>query len=422
MKRIYQEQGSDNALLKAREAILDGQVQLLLGLGGVLMILLCSIFAFLYGGVLNEGDIDQAYHPPHHTLAQWVLHTADVELSTDEPAGRGAWGGGLWNEASPDDLPETSVAPLIQSNPVIVAQVEELYRYTLRFPSRAEAVAVQLLQGPRGMEVDTQTHTVRWTPEAEQLGQHTVELVARDSEGVSTRQRYTLTVSNNYYALGTDRQGRSMAYALILGFRWALLPGLVAVVVALSLGVVLGGYAGYAEGIASAMLSYTTLLTESVPALILLFLAAVISGFSLLWTMVAVGIIRFPAVASSIKGKVESLKAQQFVEASRELGLRDRTILWRDIIWYNARPLLLLHTVYCLAFAVIVEVTLSYLRLGIQVPEVSWGNMIYEGRVRLVSHAEFAPVLLPAFVILITVSAFYLLGDAVKRRLNIQEV
>lgn len=422
MKRIYQEQGSDNALLKAWRAVLDGQVQLLLGLGGVLMILLCSIFAFFYSDVLNEGDIDQAYHPPHHMLAQRVLHTADVELSTDGPTGSDAWGGGLWNETSPDDLPETGVAPVIQSNPVIVAEVEELYQYALGFTSDAEGVAVQLLQGPRGMDVDTRSHTVTWTPEADQLGPHIVEVVARDSAGVSTRQRYALTVSNAHYALGTDRQGRSMAYALILGFRWALFPGLVAVVVALSLGVVLGGYAGYAEGIASAMLSYTTLLTESVPALILLFLAAVISGFSLFWTMVAVGIIRFPAVASSIKGKVESLKAQQFVEASRELGLRDATILWRDIIWYNARPLLLLHTVYCLAFAVIVEVTLSYLRLGIQVPEVSWGNMIYEGRVRLVSHAEFAPVLLPALAILVTVSAFYLLGDAVKRRLNVQEV
>lgn len=422
MKRIYQERGSDNALLKARQAILDGQVQLLLGLGGVLMILLCSIFAFFYSDVLNEGDIDQAYHPPHHTLAQRVLHTADVELSTDKPAGSDAWGGGLQNETSPDDLPETGVAPVIQSKPVIVAEVEELYRYALRFTSGAGGVAVQLLQGPRGMDIDTHTHTVTWTPKADQLGQHMVELVARDGDGGSTRQRYTLTVSDDYYALGTDRQGRSMAYALILGFRWALFPGLVAVVVALGLGVVLGGYAGYTDGVASAMLSYTTLLTESVPALILLFLAAVISGFSLFWTMVAVGIIRFPAVASSIKGKVESLKAQQFVEASRELGLRDTSILWRDIIWYNARPLLLLHTVYCLAFAVIVEVTLSYLRLGIQVPEVSWGNMIYEGRVRLVSHAEFAPVLLPALVILITVSAFYLLGDAVKRRLNVQEV
>lgn len=408
-------------LQRARQAVLNGRAQLLAGLGGVLVILLCSLLGFFYGDVLNEGDIDQAYHPPHHSLAQWVLYAPDVELVTDEAAGAELWSGDLWGETTEDGVPSSAV-PVIQSQPVVVGQVGETYQYEPRFSSSDESVTVQLLQSPRGMELDRQAGTVTWNPEADQLGQHVVELVARDSEGTSTRQRYTLTVSNDYYALGTDRQGRSMAYALILGFRWALFPGFVAVVVALSLGVVLGGYAGYTEGIASAMLSYVTLLTESVPALILLFLAAVISGFSLFWTMVAVGIIRFPTVASSIKGKVESLKAQQFVEASRELGLHDATILWRDIIWYNARPLLLLHTVYCLAFAVIVEVTLSYLRLGIQVPEVSWGNMIYEGRVRLVSHAEFAPVLLPGLAILITVSVFYLLGDAVKRRLNIQEV
>jgi peptide/nickel transport system permease protein len=422
MKKMYQERSSEGVLQRAQRAVLNGRAQLLAGLGGVLVILLCSLLGFFYGDVLNEGDIDQAYHPPHYSLAQWILYTSDVELTTDEAADADLWSGDLWDETPEDDAPGTRAVPVIQSEPVVVGQVGEAYQYELRFSSREASVAVQLLQSPRGMAFDQQTASVKWTPEANQLGQHIVELVARDGEGTSTRQRYTLTVSNDYYALGTDRQGRSMAYALILGFRWALFPGLVAVMVALSLGVVLGGYAGYTEGVASAMLSYVTLLTESVPALILLFLAAVISGFSLFWTMVAVGIIRFPAVASSIKGKVESLKAQQFVEASRELGLRDTTILWRDIIWYNARPLLLLHTVYCLAFAVIVEVTLSYLRLGIQVPEVSWGNMIYEGRVRLVSHAEFAPVLLPGLAILITVSVFYLLGDAVKRRLNIQEV
>jgi len=243
-------------LQRARQAVLNGRAQLLAGLGGVLVILLSSLLGFFYEDVLNEGDIDQAYHPPHYSLAQWVLYAPDIELTTDESADPDLWNGDPWDEAPEDDVPGTGVVPVIRSEPVVVTQVGATYRYELRFLSGDESFTVQLLQSPRGMELDRQASAITWIPEADQLGQHIVELVARDSKGTSTRQRYTLTVSNDYYALGTDRQGRSMAYALILGFRWALFPGLVAVVVALSLGVVFGGYAGYTEGIASAMLSY----------------------------------------------------------------------------------------------------------------------------------------------------------------------
>jgi peptide/nickel transport system permease protein len=147
----------------------------------------------------------------------------------------------------------------------------------------------------------------------------------------------------------------------------------------------------------------------------LLFLAAVIFRYNIFWIMAVVGVIWFPRVANAVKARVRSLKERQFVEASRELGLRDWEILWRDIVWLNARPQLLLQASYGFVFAIIVEVTLSYLRLGIQVPTVSWGNLLYEGKNQMVVHDAYWPVVLPAVAIIVSISAFYLIADGISR-------
>ena len=211
-----------------------------------------------------------------------------------------------------------------------------------------------------------------------------------------------------------------LAMALVLGTRWTVGPGLIAVSVSLLLGLLLGGLAGYYEGRVDAALGYITHLSEAFPALVLLFLAAVIfhyDQYGLAPVMVVLGIVLAPGVAREVKAKVKTLKAQQFIEASQELGLSDAHILWKDIVWYNARSLLLSRAFYGFALAIALEVTLSYLRLGIQEPGGSWGIMIFSGRDLLNSHGYWL-LFFPAVATVLAMAGYFLLGNGLVQMLR----
>jgi peptide/nickel transport system permease protein len=265
-----------------------------------------------------------------------------------------------------------------------------------------------------------ETGFARWTPTLAQAGGrgHDVVVAVLDEAGRGTQQAYTIIASERVHPLGTDDAGRDMLAALILGTRWTIWPGLVAAGLSLLLGVGFGGLAGYYERRANAFLSYSATLSDSLPALLLIFLAAVIFRYNLYPVMLVLGVVLFPAVARGIKARVLSLKARQFIEASRELGLSDAQILWHDIVWHNARPVLVTRLFYALALAVAVEVTLSYLRLGIQPPAVSWGNLILAGRARIENH-QYWLAFWPALATIIAVAGYYLLGSGLARRFRV---
>jgi peptide/nickel transport system permease protein len=262
---------------------------------------------------------------------------------------------------------------------------------------------------------------VQWTPTPAHLGGRgqNVVVAALNGEGNGTQQSFSIIVSERAHPLGTDEAGRDMLAALILGTRWTIWPGLVAAGISLLLGVGLGGLAGYYERRADAVLSYTATLSESLPALLLIFLAAVIFRYNLYPVMLVLGVVLFPAVARGIKARVLALKARQFIEASRELGLSHTQILWHDIIWHNTRPVMLTRLFYAFALAVAVEVTLSYLRLGIQPPQVSWGNMILAGRPLIENHQSWL-AFWPALATILAVAGYYLLGSGLARRFRVR--
>ena len=127
------------------------------------------------------------------------------------------------------------------------------------------------------------------------------------------------------------------------------------------------------------------------------------------------GLLWFPGIARQVKTQVQALKARQFVEAARELGLSDAQILWKEIIWANTRAFLLSRFFFGLALAVLVETSLSYLNLGVVKPGISWGNLITTGKdLTMLASGEYWLLVCPALAIVLTTTSLLLLDRGIR--------
>lgn len=429
MKQQFSEVSDQRVLSSLRRGVQEGTLQITVGVGTIALVVLAGISGALFTEQLDAGDPSEKYQPPHNALLQALLYHPPSRIDTvrrTDNMGPLQMGGSSMEEdiSGTESDGEESVSesqkpiPRITSRPSYTAVSGQTYEYDIKTDAPGADLTFQLQKRPTGMSIES--GILKWTPR--EIVDREVAVAVFSDEGRGTEQSFTVHVSNTSYPFGTEEQGRGMGAALILGARWAVLPGCIAVLVSMILGILVGGLAGYYEGYVQMSFSYLSSVMEALPSLVIFFLAAVIFQRNIYWIMGVVGLLRFPRVAASIKSKVQSLKARQFVEASRELGLRDHVILWRDIVWYNARPHLLLQAAYGFVFAIIIEVTLSYLRLGIEYPSISWGNLLFTGREQLMSQASqmYWPIVLPVLAIIFAISAFYLTADGIARRYNIE--
>ena len=381
----------------------------------VAVLLLCNLIAFLGGDDLRQEDA--AYRqPPQWMFLQRLLYQTppSVEPYRENALLEPFSAVGNTATQNPEALPLPAFT--ITSTPRFTAVAGRPYRYHVRGEDTQDDQRFSLLTAPEGMTI-TASGLIEWTPTRTHAGGrgHAVDVALVGPDGYGTRQPYTLIVSEEPHPLGTDEAGRDLGAALLLGTQWTVFPGFVAVAVSLLLGLLLGGLAGYYEGRTEALLNYLVRLSETVPALLLLFLSAVIFRYQIYPVMAVLGLILFPGVARGIKTQVLTLKAMQFIEASRELGLSDAEILWKDILWHNARPFLLTRVFYGLALAVVAEVTLSYLNIGILPPAVSWGTMLLEGR-GLIGNNQYWMAFFPALATLLAATGYFLLGSGLEQR------
>lgn len=219
------------------------------------------------------------------------------------------------------------------------------------------------------------------------------------------------------YLLGTDFMGRDILTRLILGIQAYFLPGLLSIGIALTLGAALGVLAGYRGGRVESAVSYVTNLVDSMPRLVLMLLVIAALKPGIYVIMAVVGLTTAPTVATLVKGKVLMLKARSFIESAVALGVPPRVIVWRHILWYNCRTLLLIQATLGMAEAVLIETSLSYLGFGVQEPAPSWGNMVQAGANYLLQGNLWASSA-PALAILATVLGFHLLGDGLNNILE----
>jgi len=219
------------------------------------------------------------------------------------------------------------------------------------------------------------------------------------------------------HLLGTDFMGRDMMSRLILGTQAYFLPGMLAIFISLTLGSLLGVLAGYEGGKTDKVVTYLNNLIDSFPRLVLILLVVAAFKPNIYYIMIVVGLTNAPIVAASIKNKIISLKQRNFVESAVAMGFPKHTIIFKHILWYNCRALLIIQATLGMAEAILMETSLSYLGFGVQEPTPSWGNMVQAGSNYLMQ-GDFWPSTAPALAILFTILGFHLLGDGLNNVLE----
>jgi len=219
--------------------------------------------------------------------------------------------------------------------------------------------------------------------------------------------------------LGTDALGRDLFSRLAAAAAQFALPGAVAVGTALGIGGVLGVAGGLAGRLAGALAKWASLVLDSIPKLVLVLLVAAISGSRLGWIMAAIGVTFAPQVAEAIRSSIDRLRATAFIEAEQSLGVGMVRVVFVHILWGHARRLLLAQLTSLLAYAVLVESSLSYLggELGVQEPAPSWGNMLALAKDGIF-RGHLLPAVAPAVLISLTLLGFSLLGQGLLESLE----
>ena len=217
------------------------------------------------------------------------------------------------------------------------------------------------------------------------------------------------------HPFGTDEIGRDVLARIIWGSRASLLAGLVSVSLALAAGVPLGLISGYAGGITDGILMRLIDAMLAIPFLVLAIALAAFLGPSLTNAMIAIGISQTPIFARLARGQVMSVKYEDYIEAARALGNPHRRILLRHI-FPNIVPPLMVQATLAAAAAIIAEASLSFLGLGQQPPDPSWGSMLNTAK-NFLSQAPWM-ALWPGTGIFVLVLSLNLFGDGLRDALD----
>ena len=210
------------------------------------------------------------------------------------------------------------------------------------------------------------------------------------------------------HRLGTDELGRDVLARLIHGARVSLTVGLLATVVSLFVGCVLGALAGYYGGVIDWIVSRAIEIVLCFPFLFLVLGIVALFKASLLTIMIALGVTSWTTEARFVRGEFLRIRELDFAQAARASGARDPRIIFRHLL-PNALAPVLVSASFGVASAILTESALSFLGFGIQVPTSSWGGMLAEAE----DYLEYAwwLILFPGLAIFSTVAAFNIVGD-----------
>jgi peptide/nickel transport system permease protein len=213
------------------------------------------------------------------------------------------------------------------------------------------------------------------------------------------------------YVFGTDEFGRDVYSRLIRGATNSLRIALVSVALASVVGAALGTLAGYFGGRADNTIMRIMDLFFAFPAILLALAIIAALGPGFRNTILAISVVYMPIFARVARGPVLTVRATEYVTAARCVGARDGRILGHHVL-PNIAPPLIVQVSLALSWAILTEAGLSFLGLGIQPPEPSWGSMLSEAR----SLLELAPwlAIFPGLAIMLCVLGFNLLGDGLR--------
>jgi oligopeptide transport system permease protein len=220
------------------------------------------------------------------------------------------------------------------------------------------------------------------------------------------------------HPFGTDLLGRDMLARTIYGGRISILVGLVGTLVSLLIGVTYGAVSAYAGGKVDEFLMRVVDVLYSLPYIFLVILLLTVFSKSLFLLFIALGAVQWLTMARIVRGQVLSLKNQNFVEAARALGAGDARIVFGHIVPNTLGPVIV-YTTLTIPAIILQEAFLSFLGLGVQPPDASWGVLVSEGAQML----AFFPwlTIFPGAALALTLFAFNFLGDGLRDALDPQD-
>jgi peptide/nickel transport system permease protein len=220
--------------------------------------------------------------------------------------------------------------------------------------------------------------------------------------------------TNARFWLGTDTTGRDIAAQVFHGARVSLLIGVVATLLAVTIGIIIGAVAGYYGGITDDVLMRITEAFQTLPNFLLLLVLVAVFGSDIKTVTIAIGLVSWPAAARLTRAEFLSLRSREFVQACRTLGMRDLQIIFREIL-PNALPPVIVYASVIMAVAILLESALAFLNLSD--PNIpSWGNLIGTGR--SVLRTQWYVSAIPGLAILLTVLSVSLVGQGLNDALN----
>lgn len=220
------------------------------------------------------------------------------------------------------------------------------------------------------------------------------------------------------YYLGTDKFGRDILSRLIIGVRVSLGVGLIAVIISLSIGILLGSMAGYFRGRTDDLIMWLLNVIWSIPTLLLVFAITLVLGKGFWQVFIAVGLTMWVNVARLVRGQVMAIRELEYVEATRVLGYSHMRTIIKHILPNILGPVMVI-AASNFASAIVIEAGLSFLGVGVQPPQPSWGLMIKENYNFIITNNPML-ALAPGIAIMLLVLAFNLLGNGLRDALNVR--
>lgn len=218
------------------------------------------------------------------------------------------------------------------------------------------------------------------------------------------------------HPLGTDQYSRDVLSRLLYGARISLTVGFVAVAISVTIGTLIGSVAGYVGGRTDTLLMRFVDMVLSFPRLVLLIaVIAMLENPSIFLIIAVLGLTLWPSSARIVRGEVLALREREFVEAARALGFSGTRILGRHVLPNALAPVIVAATLG-IGNTIVLEAGLSFLGIGVQPPTPSWGNMVADGRTRLLEAWWISTF--PGLAIVFVVLAFNLVGDGLRDALD----